>query len=74
MYRRTILGKTQEDAEAHQYDSLTIQGEHIATAEQLNAYLEQKEPDIRAMMERNYPDIGFTPFPEGIGGIIYFHW
>ena len=59
-------GETQEDAEAHQYDSLTIQGEHIATAEQLNAYLEQKEPDIRAMMERNYPDIGFTPFPEGI--------
>lgn len=51
---------------ASQYENLTIQGDSIATVQQLNAYLERKEPDIRAMMERNHPEQGFTPFPEDI--------
>lgn len=45
---------------------LTIQGSSIATAEQLNALLEEKEPAIRKMMETQYPELGFTPFPDNI--------
>lgn len=55
-----------EQDEVGQYTDLTIQGEPIATVRQLNAYLQRKEPEIRAMMERNYPELGFTPFPEDI--------
>ena len=62
--------QTEETAETHtegsQYETITILGDSIATAEQLNRYLEQKEDDVRAMMERNYPEQGFTPFPEHI--------
>ncbi len=57
---------TEDSEEEGQYYNLTIQGDSIATAQQLNAYLERKEPDIRAMMERNYPEQGFTPFPDDI--------
>ena len=55
----------QQSAEQRYYD-LTIQGTNVATAAQLNAYLDRKEADIRAMMERNYPEQGFTPFPDNI--------
>lgn len=54
-----------DHAENPYYD-LTIQGDNIATAAQLNAYLKRKEPDIRLMMERNYPDREFIPFSEDI--------
>lgn len=54
-----------QTGEQNYYD-LTIQGPSIATAAQLNAYLDRKEDDIRAMMERNYPEQGFTPFPKNI--------
>jgi len=56
------------NAENH-YAALTIQGDSIASIAQLNAYLTKKEPDIRAMMERNYPELGFTPFPEDIAAL-----
>lgn len=55
----------QQSAEQRYYD-LTIQGANVATAAQLNAYLDRKEADVRAMMERNYPEQGFTPFPDNI--------
>lgn len=63
----TAKPETQTPAEtvAGNY-AITIQGDSILTAKQLNAYLKAKEPDIRAMMQRNYPEIGFTPFPDRI--------
>lgn len=45
---------------------ITIRGNSIATAAQLNAMLKEKEPAIRKMMETQYPSLGFTPFPEKI--------
>lgn len=57
---------TEQQSEEQRYYDLTIQGSNIATAAQLNAYLDKKEADIRAMMERNYPEQGFTPFPDNI--------
>lgn len=57
---------TEQQSEGQRYYGLTIQGSNIATAAQLNAYLDKKEADVRAMMERNYPEQGFTPFPDNI--------
>lgn len=54
------------DREDAGYYDLTIQGSNIATAAQLNALLEEKEPAIRKMMETQYPELGFTPFPDDI--------
>ena len=48
------------------YYSLTIQGENIATADDLQAYLDAKEDYVRRLMAEKYPEIGFTPFPENI--------
>ncbi len=48
------------------YHRLTIQGDSIATAAELNAFLDAKEDGIRKMMETRYPELGFTPFPEDI--------
>lgn len=48
------------------WHALSIQGDSIATAAQLNAMLAEKEPAIRKMMETQYPEIGFTPYPENI--------
>ena len=50
----------------NKYYMLTIQGDSVATAAQLNDYLQRKEDDVRAMMKRNYPDREFLPFPENI--------
>lgn len=50
----------------NKYYTLTIQGDSVATAAQLNDYLQRKEDDVRAMMKRNYPDREFLPFPENI--------
>ena len=48
------------------YYDLTIQGESVATAEQLTAYLHSKEDHITAVMAQRYPEYGFIGFPEGI--------
>lgn len=48
------------------WHALSIQGESIATAKELKAFLNEKEPAIRKMMETRYPELGFTPFPEDI--------
>ena len=48
------------------YYDLTIQGESVATAEQLTAYLHSKEDHITAVMAQGYPEYGFIGFPEGI--------
>ncbi len=48
------------------YDNLTIQGKNLATAEQLHVFLDENEEPIRKMMEKKYPELGFTPFPEDI--------
>ena len=48
------------------YYDLTIQGESIATAEQLTAYLYSKEEHITSVMAQRYPEYGFIGFPEGI--------
>lgn len=48
------------------YYSLSIQGESIATAEQLEAYLYEKEDDVHALMENRYPEYDFIGYPEGI--------
>ena len=56
----------EDEEEVSGYYALTIQGSSIATADQLNAYLKKKEPEIRNMMETRYPELGFTPFPEDI--------
>ncbi len=69
-----VLKPTINDSEADQeilneplgYHRLTIQGKSLATAAELNAYLNAKENDIRHMMETRYPELGFTPFPENI--------
>lgn len=51
------------------YYSLTIQGESIATAEELEAYLYSKEDDVRDMMAKRYPNHEFIGYPEGIAGL-----
>jgi hypothetical protein len=56
----------EEEALASVWHGLSIQGESIATARELKAFLAEKEPVIREMMETRYPDLGFTPFPEDI--------
>lgn len=56
----------EEPVEIHWYDTLTIQGKSILTADELNAYLKAKEPEVRRRMEANYPDKGFVPYPENI--------
>ncbi len=53
-------------ADVSQYFDLTIFGDNIATADELNAYLKYKEPEVRKMMEERYPELGFTPYPENI--------
>lgn len=56
----------EESVEHHWYDTLTIQGKNILTADELNAYLKAKEPEVRRRMEKSYPEKGFTPYPENI--------
>ena len=55
-----------EDVDPSAYYGLTIQGDSIATAEQLEAYLYSKEEHIKSVMAKRYPDYGFIGYPEGI--------
>ena len=48
------------------YYGLTIQGDSVATAEQLNAYLDSKTEYVRTMMANRYPNYQFVGYPEGI--------
>ncbi len=62
----TSPGDEANTPEAEGYLALTIQGKSLLTAEELEAYLADKEDDVRAMMERRYPELGFQPFPRDI--------
>ena len=48
------------------YHALTIQGDSVATAEQLNAYLYSKSEYVSSMMAKRYPNYQFIGYPEGI--------
>lgn len=60
------VSETTEAVQEYRYANLTIQGSSVATAEELQAMLDQKEPEIRRMMETQYPELGFTQFPRDI--------
>lgn len=61
-----IVSETTEPVQEYRYANLTIQGSNIATEAELQAMLDQKEPEIRRMMETQYPELGFTQFPRDI--------
>ena len=48
------------------YYSISIQGENVATAEQLEAYLYSKTDYVQNMMAKRYPDRVFIGYPENI--------
>lgn len=48
------------------YLELTIMGESLATREQIKAFLEEKEPIIRQMMEQSYPHLTYQPIDESM--------
>ena len=48
------------------YYSISIQGESVATAEQLEAYLYSKTDYVQNMMAKRYPDRVFIGYPENI--------
>ncbi|MBO5139385.1 MAG: glucosaminidase domain-containing protein, partial [Peptococcaceae bacterium] len=48
------------------YHSISIQGENVATAEQLEAYLYSKTDYVQNMMAKRYPDRVFIGYPENI--------
>lgn len=48
------------------YLDLSIQGDSVATAEQLEAFLDSKTDEVIAMMAKRYPDHAFIGYPEGI--------
>ena len=48
------------------YHSISIQGENVATAEQLEAYLYSKTDYVQNMMAKRYTDRVFIGYPENI--------
>jgi len=48
------------------YYCISIQGENVATAEQLEAYLYSKTDYVQNMMAKRYPDRVFIGYPENI--------
>lgn len=48
------------------YYDMSIQGESIATAEQLEAFWYSKADEIKSMMEAYHPEHPFVGYPEGI--------
>ncbi len=58
-----------EEVDPSAYYGMTIVGDSIATAEQLEAYLYSKEEHIKSVMAKRYPDYGFIGYPEGIADL-----